>query len=70
MIIKGEKPKVYSLKREGTSVLLDGSSILQGEDITSYWAVFIAWDKASMLAYLDALEAEASDRVFTDLLAR
>ena len=58
MMIKGEIPKVWELDIQGTRVLCDGSSIMQGEDAGCYFGIFLAWDKSTFNTYLELLEEE------------
>jgi hypothetical protein len=68
MMIKGEKkPEVFSFDREGTTVICDGSSIVQGEDIGCFFAYFIAYDEASRDTYLLCLEEIALARTYEHL---
>lgn len=71
MIIKTEgEPKVFTFERQGTTVICDGSSILQGEDMGCFFAYFIAYDEVSRDHYLECLEEIARERIFERLLAR
>lgn len=66
MIIKGEKPPIYNFKMDGiegedgttTTVMSDGSSLIQGEDIETTVGIFMAWDKTTMLNYIELLSIE------------
>lgn len=70
MLIRGEKPTIYNFEMDGiegedgttTTVMSDGSSILQGEDIETTVAIFIAWDEATMQTYLEVLEEEEAEK--------
>jgi hypothetical protein len=64
MLIKGEKPTIYELERQGTTVLSDGSSLLQGEDMETTVAMFIAWDEETMQTYLEILHEEEERKHF------
>lgn len=71
MIIKTEgTPEVFSLERQGTTVICDGSSIVQGEDIGCFFAYFIAYDEASRDCYIQCLEEMTRESMFEHLLAR
>ena len=58
MLMGGDNPRVINFKVDETSVMCDGSSLLQGEDIFSTVAYFIAWDTATMECYLDLMAEE------------
>lgn len=71
MIIKTEgEPEVFTFEREGTTVICDGSSLVQGEDIGCFFAYFIAYDEASRDTYLECLEEIARERIFERVMAR
>ena len=69
MLIKGESPTIYNLERQGTTVMCDGSSILQGEDIETTVGIFLAWDETTMLLYLELLEEEYGDHLYAESMA-
>lgn len=63
MLIKEENPEIYNFDVQGTSVMCDGSSLLQGEDIQTTVAYFIAWDVSTMELYLSLLEEEYGEHL-------
>ena len=69
MLITREKgePEVFSFERQGTTVICDGSSIVQGEDIGCFFAYFIAYDEASLGTYLACLEEIALEHTYEQL---
>jgi hypothetical protein len=72
MIIERQvkEPDVFSFERQGTTVICDGSSIVQGEDIGCFFAYFIAYDEESRDNYLECLEEIARESIFERVLAR
>lgn len=58
MMIKGEKPPIYNFDRQWTTVMCDGSSLIQGEDIETTVGIFMAWDETTMLNYIELLAIE------------
>ena len=69
MLIKGENPPIFNFNRQGTTVMCDGSSLLQGEDIETTVGIFMAWDEATMLLYLELMEEEYGDHLYAGYMA-
>lgn len=77
MMIKGEKPPIYNFKMDGiegedgttTTVMSDGSSLIQGEDIETTVGIFMAWDETTMLNYIELLEIEYGDKLNVQYMA-
>lgn len=69
MKISGEDPPIYNFEVEGTTVMCDGSSLLQGKDTSLWKGIFMAWDEATLNTYLEILEEEYGEHLYAEYVA-